>query len=264
MSQDDSVDGPTMAERGVLVVGGTSGVGLAAARAFVDAGVRHIVLVGRNVDRGRTVCDEMRAAGRSEVDFVAADVRDEATAIRVATDAYNHLGRIDVLVNATSASHVPTLFHTMPFDDIRGIITDVILPPLLMSRAVLPVMGSQSFGCILNIASDAAKVPTPGETVIGAAMAAIVTFSQTLATEAKRDGIRVNVLTPSLIDGTGTADRLFADEFSSRLFGKARSRADLGVTTPEDQAALIVFLAGPGGQRITGQAISVNGGISTV
>jgi NAD(P)-dependent dehydrogenase (short-subunit alcohol dehydrogenase family) len=124
-------------------------------------------------------------------------------------------------------------------------------------------MRAQSSGCIINVASDAAKVPTPGESVIGAAMAAIVVFSRTAAMEAKRDGVRVNVLTPSLVEGTGTAERLFADEFSARLFGKARALAQLGVSTPDDQAALMVYLAGPRGVRITGQAISVNGGISS-
>ena len=88
-------------------------------------------------------------------------------------------------------------------------------------------------------------------------------FTRTLAMEAKRDGIRVNVLTPSLVAGTGTARRLFDDAFSAALFGKARDLAQLGVSTPEDQAALMVFLAGPHGRRITGQAISINGGISS-
>jgi 2-hydroxycyclohexanecarboxyl-CoA dehydrogenase len=87
-------------------------------------------------------------------------------------------------------------------------------------------------------------------------------FSRTVAMEAKRDGIRVNAITPSLVEGTGVSERLFQDEFSSRLFGKAGSRASLGVSTPQDQAALLVFLASPAAAKLTGQAISLNGGIS--
>jgi 2-hydroxycyclohexanecarboxyl-CoA dehydrogenase len=166
------------------------------------------------------------------------------------------------LINAAAGAHLPALFHYNSVEAIPGLIADLVLPPLLMARMVLPLMRAQSSGCIINVASDAAKVPPPGQSVIGAAMAAIVTFSRTLAMESKRDGVRVNVLTPSLIEGTGTAERLFADPFSARLFGKARERADLGVSTPDDQAALMVYLAGPHGRRITGQAISVNGGIS--
>ena len=136
------------------------------------------------------------------------------------------------------------------------------MAPLLMCSVVLPLMRAQKSGVIINIASDAAKVATPGESVIGAVMAAIVMFSRTLAMEAKRDGIRVNALTPSLVEGTATADRILAEGFSQKLFQKAAKLAHLGVARPEDLAAISVFLAGPGGAKITGQAISVNGGIS--
>jgi len=80
--------------------------------------------------------------------------------------------------------------------------------------------------------------------------------------EAKRDGLRVNALTPSLVEGTATAERILAHGFSQKLFQKAAKQAHLGVAQPEDLAAIAVFLAGPGGSKITGQAISVNGGIS--
>jgi NAD(P)-dependent dehydrogenase (short-subunit alcohol dehydrogenase family) len=83
-----------------------------------------------------------------------------------------------------------------------------------------------------------------------------------LALEGKRDGIRVNVITPSLIAGTPTAERVLQDGFSKRLFEKAATQAHLGVAEPEDLAGLVVFLGSPASARLTGQAISVNGGIS--
>jgi NAD(P)-dependent dehydrogenase (short-subunit alcohol dehydrogenase family) len=136
------------------------------------------------------------------------------------------------------------------------------LPPMLLTRAVLPYMQQQGGGSIINVASDAAKVATPGESVLGAAMAAIVMFSKVAAIEAKRNGVRVNAVTPSLIAGTRTADNVLKDGFSKGLFEKAATLAHLGVAEPEDLASLIVFLGGPGAARLTGQAISVNGGIS--
>lgn len=247
---------------GVLVVGGSSGIGRAAARAFVEAGAPRVVIVGRNSERGQSVCDDLRESATGSVDFVAADVTDPQQVEYAVRESLSLLTRIDVVINAAGAEHLPTLLHRTAVADIPRILSDIAAPAMLMTRAVLPHMASQSSGCVINVASDAAKVPTPGESVIGAAMAAIVVFSRTAAVEAKRNGVRVNVLTPSLVEGTRTTDRLFDDEFSARLFGKARELADLGVSTPEDQAALMVFLAGPGGQRITGQAISVNGGIS--
>jgi NAD(P)-dependent dehydrogenase (short-subunit alcohol dehydrogenase family) len=123
-------------------------------------------------------------------------------------------------------------------------------------------MRQRGTGVIVNIASDAAKSATPGETIIGAAMAAIVMFSKALAIEAKRDGIRVNVLTPSLIAGTPLTEMIMKEGFSAKLFQKAASLAHLGVPEADDIAAMITFLAGPQAARITGQAISINGGIS--
>jgi len=173
-----------------------------------------------------------------------------------------HLESIDVLINSTAGLFNHELFHDIPLDDIPRIVTQQLMAPLLMCSVVLPSMRSQKSGLIVNIASDAAKVATPGESVIGGVMAAIVMFSRTLAMEAKRDGIRVNALTPSLVEGTSTAERILAQGFSQKLFQKAAKRARLGVAQPEDLAAIALFLAGPGGAKITGQAISVNGGIS--
>jgi NAD(P)-dependent dehydrogenase (short-subunit alcohol dehydrogenase family) len=82
------------------------------------------------------------------------------------------------------------------------------------------------------------------------------------AIEGKRDGIRVNAVTPSLIAGTPTTANVLKDGFSKKLFERAAAQAHLGVAEPEDLAALIVFLGGPQASKLTGQAISVNGGIS--
>jgi len=87
-------------------------------------------------------------------------------------------------------------------------------------------------------------------------------FSRVAAIEGKRDGVRVNVVTPSLVTGTATTANILQDGFSKRLFEKAAEQADLGLTTPEDVASLVVFLCEPPAAKITGQTISVNSGIS--
>ena len=113
---------------------------------------------------------------------------------------------IDVLVNSTAPEILPALFHNMPADAIPATLTQLAVPPMLMCTAVLPLMRKQRSGVIVNIASDAGKSATPGEAMIGSAMAAIIMFSRTLPMEAMGDGVRVNVLTPSLIHGTATGD----------------------------------------------------------
>jgi NAD(P)-dependent dehydrogenase (short-subunit alcohol dehydrogenase family) len=245
----------------VLITGGTSGIGLATALAFADAGARRIGLIGRNAERGAHAAQLVAATGAT-VRFIRADANYPDQARRAGEEAMAHLGGVDVLINSTAGLFNPELFHAIPLDIIPDIVTQQLMAPLLMCGVVLPGMRAQKSGLIINIASDAAKIATPGESVIGAAMAAIVMFSRTLAMEAKRDGIRVNALTPSLVEGTATAERILAEGFSQKLFQKAAKLANLGVARPEDLAAIAVFLASPGGTKITGQAISVNGGIS--
>ena len=93
-------------------------------------------------------------------------------------------------------------------------------------------------------------------------MAAIMMFSRASALEEKRHGIRINILTPSLIAGTPGAALIFAEPFSAKMFEKAAGMAHLGVAEAEDLAAMAVFLASSAARRVTGQAISINGGIS--
>lgn len=254
---------PSLDACGVLIAGGTSGVGLATALQFAAAGVKGVALMGRTPERGesarRLVLEQFPNA---KIIFIAADANNANQAQHAVDVSEAELGSVDVLVNATVGPFVPRLFHEMAIDDIQPVLLQQMLAPLFMSRAVLPGMRRRNGGVIVNIASDAGKVATPGESVIGATMAGIAMFSRVLAIEAKRNGIRVNTLTPSLIKGTMTYDRVLADPFSAKLFGNAVKLANLGVAEPDDLAGLIVFLASPQGARITGQTISVNGGIS--
>lgn len=253
----------TLADSSAIIVGGTSGVGLATALQLVAAGSRKIALVGRNPERGEHARAEVLAAAPdAEVMFIAGDASDYDTALEIVTETMSAFGCIDVLVNSTSTSYRPDLLFRTPADGMMEVIHGLLSTPVNMCRAVIDHMRAAQNGVIINIASDAAKVPTPGETLVGAAMAGIVMFSRTLALEAKRDGIRVHALTPSLIAGTLTAHNVTQSGFSAKLFASAAAQAHLGVAEPDDIAASIVFLASPGAARMTGQVISVNGGIS--
>jgi 2-hydroxycyclohexanecarboxyl-CoA dehydrogenase len=247
----------------VLITGGTSGVGLATAVRFAEAGSPAIGIVGRNRERGESAMRKVREkAPRSQIRFFPGDcnLTDQATVVCEA--AHKEFGRLDVLVNSTTGSYAPKLLHKTELEEIQTVLLEQIMAPLLTSRIVLPLMTAQGGGAIVNVASDAAKVATPGETVLSAAMAGIVMFSRTLAIEAKRNGIRVNVVTPSIIEGTATHEKVMGDEFAGKLFGKAIKLAHLGVVNAYDMADLIVFLASPQAAKISGQAISLNGGIS--
>ena len=251
-----------LSECGVVILGGTAGVGLETAAHFALAGSR-IVLMGRKPERGNAACAAVRnRVPGSDIRFVRVDAVNPHEALRAEQEAREFLGRIDVLICTTGPSHPPQVLKDIPIGDIQPRLNEIVLPPLHMMHACLPAMRLQKSGAIINVASDAAKVATPGETLIGAAMASIVMFSKAAALEEKRHGIRINLLTPSLIAGTPGAALIFADPFSAKMFEKASAMAHLGVAEAEDLAAMALFLASPAARRVTGQAISVNGGIS--
>jgi 2-hydroxycyclohexanecarboxyl-CoA dehydrogenase len=249
-----------LADQSVLIPGGASGIGLACARAFVDAGAT-VCIVGRNAERGAAAAAELGP----RASFIAADCSDPSQVERMVADAAARMGRIDTLICTLGGNRLPQLLFRQSLDDIRASLNQDLAPFLYVGRAVLPVMMGQNSGAVINIASDAGKLATPGESVIGAGMAAIIQFTRGLATEAKRNGIRANTITPSLVEGTPLTARLMAEgTFAAKLFAKARPLAHLGPTTPEDLAALTIFLASPAAAKLTGQTISVNGGISTI
>ena len=251
-----------IAECGVVALGGTAGVGLEIAAQFAEQGAR-LALLGRNEERGAAACAAVRArTSGAQVDFIRVDASDPAEAVRAEQAARAKLGSIDVLVCSTGPSEPPCLLGDILIESIGLRLEEIILPPLHMMQAVLPAMRRQGRGAIINVASDAAKIATPGETLIGAAMAAIVMFSRAAALEVKREGVRINLLTPSLIAGTPGAALIAADPFASKMFEKAARLAHLGVAEAEDLAAMALYLASPAARRITGQAISINGGIS--
>ena len=100
-----------------------------------------------------------------------------------------------MLVNSTASDVVPELLARIPPDQIGGQLLGQAPAPILMTRLVLPLMTGRNGGVIVNVSSDAAKTATPGESIIGAASAAIKMFTQTVALEAKRAGVRVNAIT---------------------------------------------------------------------
>ena len=244
-----------LCECGVAILGGTAGVGFEAAAQFAGTGAR-VVVLGRNDDRGAAAVAKLlaRVPGGS-IAFVRVDAADAQDAVRAENEARVLLGQIDVLMCTTGPSHPPELLHEIPIDEVMPRIDEITRPPLHMMSAVLPAMRAAGGGAMVIVASDAAKTATPGETLVGAAMGCIVMFARAAALEEKRRGIRINLLTPgaALIDSS---------PFAAKLFQKAAAMAHLGVADASDLAAMALYLASPAARRITGQAISINGGIS--
>lgn len=124
-----------------------------------------------------------------------------------------------------------------------------------LCHAALPHLSKQG-GTIVGFASDAGRFAAPHQAVVGAAFGGIMSFVRNLSIETARDSVRVHCIAPTFVAQTPT----FAAH--SKRADAAQARAGLGLPTPADIAPLALFLCSPGAQKITGQVISVNGGLS--
>lgn len=251
---------PDLSKQRILIVGGTAGIGFESARRMLDSGAEAVAVVGRNAARGAAAAEALGPRAR----FLRGDAGQPADAERIVAEAAAAMGGIDVLFSCAGGDPMPRLLADIPLDELMPRVTSSLAPVILPARAAYPVMAEAGGGSVILLASDAGKLATPGESAIGAAMAGIAMFARTMAIEAKRQGIRVNCLSPSIVRGTPLYDKAMADPFAGRLFGKAEKMAHLGVVEPGDLAEMAIFLASPAAARITGQMISVTGGISAI
>lgn len=252
-------------ESTAVIVGGSSGIGFAAAKALLAAGLHKLTISGRDVTRGRNALSKLAAAyPGAYLHFVQCDATDPDRTQNALQHAATAMGRIDILISCGGGRAMPQLLHTMPVDEFMPTLNELVAGIVQPAHAVLPIMTQQHGGTIVCVASDAAKIATPGECALGAGMAAVVMFCRTMAMEVKRHGVRINCACPSIVQGTPLYDLLMADEFSGRLFRKAEDKALLGNVEACDVADLICYLASPASGKITGQSVSVNGGISAI
>jgi 3-oxoacyl-[acyl-carrier protein] reductase len=244
-----------------VVTASTSGIGKETARLFAEGGAEAVVLNGRNEEAGEGVRGELRAAyPATAFVFIAADLNAAEQSDAMFDRIHSEVGRIDVLVHCGGAQVKPDFFTRIDPATYQEQIDGHFTSFVTCCRRTISMMGAG--GSIVAVASDAGKVATPAESMIGAMKAAVIMFVRTLALEVSRQGIRVNVATPSIVANTKSYDRVMCSENSRKIFEKASAKARLGVPTPEDVAPLIAFLSSSYASKITGQAISVNGGIS--
>ena len=256
--------GTSLSESVALLSGATSGIGLESAAQLCEAGIRRMVISGRDPEKGERALRFVRQrAADADVVFQQTDARDPVAAKRLVDATLARYGRIDILVNSASGgTKTPRPIEEISAEDAAAIFDVYFWTTFHVCAAAYESMRTQRRGSVINFSSDAAKIATPGETVHGAALAATLMFTRSLALEASRFGIRVNCITPSVTKNTRSHEEGMSQPFSQKLFAKAARRARLGIVEPGNIAPLVVFLAGPGSSHLTGQAISVNGGIS--
>jgi 2-hydroxycyclohexanecarboxyl-CoA dehydrogenase len=247
-------------DKATIVTGGASGIGRAIAEACAREGAR-VAVVDLNSGGARETVAAIEKAGGTAAAWPL-DITDVAAVDRMVEDVGARWGGVHVLVNCAGWD------KPMPFVDTTPEFWDKILAinlkgPIACMRAALRVMIKQESGKIVTIASDAGRVGSTGEAVYSAAKGGLIALTKTVARETARHHINVNCICPGPSDTP-----LFRNEFAAASPKLAESLkrvipwGRLGV--PDDVAPAVVFLASDDANFITGQTLSVSGGLTMV
>jgi len=243
--------------RGVLISGGTSGIGLAAARRFLQEGSR-VFLCGIDADEVGAACGELSALGK--VEGAVADVSMEADVDGLVRSAEGFLGAVEVLINNAGIADKSTFLELTPAGWDRVIAVN-LRGMFLLAQAVARRMRDAGRGVIVNMASTNALGGEAEFAHYNASKGGVLQLTRTMAVELGPAGIRVNCLCPGFID-TPLNQALASPEES---LAYARHHVPLGrVGRPEEVAAAYAFLASDDASFIHGAALVIDGGQTAV
>ena len=239
-----------------LITGGTSGIGRTTANKLAQLGI-HVLVVGRDAERGKNTVDELRGAG-GKADFISSDLRDAASARAVAKKAIElGDGHVDILINnAGIYPFGPT--HAMTEEQFDRVFALNVKVPYFLVAELAPLMAKRGKGAIVNLSTMAADYGAPGMSLYGSSKAAINLLTKTWAAEYGPSGVRVNAVSPGPTRTEGT------DAMGEGLQQLA-SQAPAGrPATADEIAEAIVFLASDRASFIYGAKLAVDGGRTAV
>ena len=239
-----------------LITGGTSGIGRATANKLAQLGF-HVVVVGRNAERGTKTVDAIRAMG-GEADFISSELRDGPSARAVAKRALElGNGHVDVLINnAGIYPFGPT--HEMTEEQFDSVYSLNVKAPYFLVAELAPLMAQKGKGAIVNLSTMAADYGAPGMSLYGSSKAAINLLTKTWAAEYGPRGVRVNAVSPGPTRTEGT-------EAMGEGVEQLASQAPAGrPATADEIAEAIVFLATDRASFIYGAKLAVDGGRTAI
>lgn len=244
----------------VIVTGGGGGIGGATCRRFARENAR-VAVLDLNLDAAEKTVAAICAFGGTAAAF-RCDITDGANVAATVAATESQLGPVDVLVNNAGWDVFRPFTKTEPEQWDRLIAINLV-GALHMHHAVLPGMVARKSGRIVNIASDAARVGSSGEAVYAACKGGIVAFSKTIAREHARHGITANVVCPGPTDTALFADYKEGAGNPEKLEEAFKRSIPLGrIGQPEDLPGAILFFASDDAAYITGQVLSVSGGLT--
>ena len=246
--------------KAALVTGGGRGIGRAIALGLAQEGAQ-VAVLDILADNAAAVTGEIEATGVKAL-ALACDLTKRAQVDRAIADTLAQFGQIDILVNNAGWDRME-LFLDSEEETWDKIIAINFKGILYVCKAALPSMAARGQGKVISIASDAGRAGSTGEAVYAGTKGAIIAFSKTLAREMARHKITVNVVCPGLTE-TPLLQGIREQSPKTEKVIEAVTRAiPLGrVGQPEDIAGAVVYLASPAADFVTGQTLSVSGGLT--
>ena len=244
--------------RSALVTGSTGGLGVAIARALAAAGAA-VVVSGRNAARGADVAAGIRAGG-GRATFVPADLAAGDAGAHALPEAATAAagGTLDVLINNAATLLMPKPTSDVGLAELREVFDVNVFAPFLLTGLLAPAMAERGSGAIVNIGSNTGLRGSAGSAVYSGTKAVLHSFTKSWADEYGPAGVRVNAVAPGPIATERAGE--FAEHVAPML-AKIPSRR---MSTPEEVAAAVVFLASDDAANICGTVLSVDGGWSAV
>jgi NAD(P)-dependent dehydrogenase (short-subunit alcohol dehydrogenase family) len=239
-----------------LITGGTSGIGRAVANKLAQLGI-HVLLVGRNRERGDKAVAEIRAVG-GKADFISSELRDASTARAVAKRAVElGVGHVDILINnAGIFPFGPT--HEMTEEVFDSVYSLNVKAPYFLVAELAPLMATRGKGAIVNVSTMVADYGAPGMSLYGSSKAAINLLTKAWAAEYGPSGVRVNAVSPGPTRTEGT-------EAMGEGVDQLAAQAPAGRPAKADEIAeAIVFLATDRASFIHGAKLAVDGGRTAI
>jgi NAD(P)-dependent dehydrogenase (short-subunit alcohol dehydrogenase family) len=241
----------------VLITGGLTGIGRAAAVAFAKKGAK-VVVSGRRDDAGRELEKELRSLG-AEAEFVNADVRKDSDVRALVDKTVARFGRLDVAVNNAGTEGQVGPITEQTAESYAATFDTNVLGVILSMKHEVRVMLGQGSGSIINISSTYGHEGAAGASIYVASKFAVEGLTKSVARETATSGIRVNVVAPGPTD-TGMLTRFTGTPENKAALVATVPMGRLGLT--EELAAAIVFLASDEASFVTGHVLNVDGGKS--
>jgi NAD(P)-dependent dehydrogenase (short-subunit alcohol dehydrogenase family) len=248
-----------LARRVAIITGAAAGIGEAVARLFAKEGAR-VALVDLDRERLERLTEELEASSAIVLEL-AGDVADPAFDRLVVERTMNQFGHLDVLFNNAGIVIGGTLVDCTDEDWDRTMSVNLKSMYYLCRNAV-PVMQRQGAGCIINMSSIAGPTGVTDRGAYSVSKAGVIGLTKSLAMDFIKDGIRVNCLCPATVDTPSLRQRIAGapdPEEARRAFIARQPMGRIG--TPEEIAAMALFLASDDSRYMTGQSIIMDGGM---